>query len=74
MMHRYSVTYIARGGEFATQIVYARNKRAAREKAEELCLEDIKSVKRVRQSDPIGPFLIIVAVIVLIIVISVRGG
>ena len=71
-MHRYSVTYIARGGEFAERIVYARDKKAAREKAEALNLDDIKSVKRVGLS--IGPFVVIALVIAVIVFISVQRG
>ena len=71
-MHRYSVTYIARGGEFAEQIVYARDKKEAREKAEALNLDDIKSVKRVGLS--IGPFVVIALVISAIVLISVQRG
>ena len=71
-MHRYSVTYIARGGEFAEQIVYARDKKEAREKAEALDLDDIKRVKRVGLS--IGPFVVIALVIAVIVLISVQRG
>ena len=71
-MHRYSVTYIARDGDFAEQIVYARNKKSAREKAEALNLDDIKSVKRVGLS--IGPFVVIALVISAIVLISVQRG
>ena len=71
-MHRYSVTYIARGGEFAERIIYARNKKAAREKAEALNLDDIKSVRRVGLS--IGPFVVIALVIAVIVFISVQRG
>ena len=71
-MHRYSVTYIARSGEFAEHIVYARDKKAAREKAEALNLEDIKSVRRVGLS--IGPFVVIALVIAVIVFISVQRG
>ena len=71
-MHRYSVTYIARGGEFAEQIVYARDKKAAREKAEALNLDDIKRVKRVGLS--IGPFVVVALVIAVIVLISVQRG
>ena len=71
-MHRYSVTYIARGGEIAEHIVYARDKKSAREKAEALNLEDIKSVKRVGFS--VSPFFVIVLVIAVIVLISVQRG
>ena len=71
-MHRYSVTYIARGGEFAKHIVYARDKKSAREKAEALNLEDIKSVKRVGFS--IGPLVVIALVVAVIVFISLQRG
>ena len=71
-MHRYSVTYIARGGEFAERIIYARNKKAAREKAEALNLDDVKRVKRVGLS--IGPFVVIALVVAVIVFISVQRG
>ena len=71
-MHRYLVTHIARGGEFAEHIVYARNKKSAREKAEALNLEDIKSVKRVGFS--VGPMIVIALVIAIIVFFSVQRG
>ena len=71
-MHRYSVTYIARDGDFAEQIVYARDKKSARAKAEALNLDDIKRVKRVGLS--IGPFVIIALVVAVIVLISIQRG
>ena len=71
-MHRYLVTHIARGGEFAEHIVYARNKKSAREKAGALNLEDIKSVKRVGFS--IGPLVVIALVVAVIVFISLQRG
>ena len=71
-MHRYSVTYIARGGEYAEHIVYARDKKSARGKAEDLNLEDIKRVKRVGFS--VGPLVVVVLVLAVIVFISVQRG
>lgn len=71
-MHRYSVTYIARDGDFAEQIIYAHDKKSAREKAEALNLDDIKSVKRVGLS--VGPFVVIALVVAAIVFISMQKG
>ena len=71
-MHRYSVTYIARDGDFAEKIIYAHDKKQAREKAEALNLDDIKRVKRVGLS--IGPFVVIALVVAAIIFISMQKG
>ena len=71
-MHRYSVAYIARDGDSAERIIYAHDRKSAREKAVALNLEDIKSVRRVGLS--IGPFVVIAFVVVAGVFIFMQKG